>query len=264
MQAEAVIPSPLFATTHWTVVLRARGRDSPEAGEALSQLCRVYWYPLYAFARGRGHGIEDAQDLTQGFFAQLIEKDYLHFADRRRGRFRCFLLTAFKCFLANEWDRARAQKRGGDYSISTLEMSQGESEFQQEPWVDASPDRVFDRRWAITLLAKVRKRLADEYRAGGKGDRYARLEAYLPGEDRQQSYAAVAAELGISEGAVKVEVHRMKRRFGDLLRAEISQTVASEAELDEEIRYLISVVADPDLSSPAPAGPRISGPRMDD
>lgn len=232
-----------FATTHWTVVLRARNPASSEAVRALEELCRTYWYPLYAYARSKGHEVEDAKDLTQEFFARLLEKNYLGVADRRKGQFRWFLLTAFKHFLANEYDRARAAKRGGGSAPIPLDTVMAENLYQGELRTEASPDQVYDRSWALTLLETVRNQLRDEYDKQGKAKRFTVLEAYLPGETAWQSYAEVGAGLGLSEGAIKVEVHRMKQRFSELLRSEIGRTVAHETEIDGEVRYLIEVLA---------------------
>lgn len=238
----AAVKNPVFSTTRWTVVLRAKDQASPAALAALEQLCGVYWYPLYAYARGKGHDVEDAQDLTQGFFARLLEKNYLNVADQKKGKFRWFLLTAFKCFLANEYDRHQAEKRGGGQRPISLDVVQAEKQFQLEPRVEASSDKVFDRRWAMTVLSIAQNQLRTIYADQGKGERFEKFEAYLPGESPRQSYAETGAALGISESAVKMEVQRMRKRFGELLKEEIAHTVASEAEIEEEIRYLIEVV----------------------
>lgn len=236
------VQPPVFATTHWSAVIRAGRNDSPAAREAMAELCRVYWYPLYAYARRLGHDTHTAQDLTQEFFGRLLEKDYLGVADRRRGKFRWFLLTAFKCFLANEWDRARAQKRGGGQRPLSLDELDAEQRYRLEPVNPVSADLLFDKRWALMLLERVRGILRAEYEAAGKSRRFELLENCLPGERTSLGYADAGRELGLSEGAVKVEVHRMKKRFGELLRAEIVQTVADAGDVDEEIRYLIDVV----------------------
>lgn len=232
-----------FATTHWTAVLQAGNPCSSDAVRALEELCRTYWYPLYAYARSKGHEVEDAKDLTQEFFARLLEKNYLGVADRRKGQFRWFLLTAFKHFLANEYDRAHAAKRGGGSAPIPLDTALAENLYQTELRTEASPDQVYDRSWALTLLEKVRNQLRDEHACQGKGRRFSVLEAYLPGETASQSYAEAGAELGISGGAIKVEVHRMKQRFSELLRSEIGRTVAHETEIDGEVRYLVEVLA---------------------
>lgn len=236
-------PDPAFVSTHWSVVLRAAGPDSPEALSALSELCRKYWFPLYAYARRQGCDVHGAQDLTQGFFSKLIEKNYLNVADRRRGRFRWFLLTAFKCFLANEWDRTQAQKRGGGNKIVSFDAMTAEERYLHEPEDNASADLLFDRRWAADLLQAARLRLRAEYEAAGKGERFNHLEAYLPGGQTKLSQAEVGAALGLTEGTVKQEVFKVRRRYGELLREAVAQTVTHPDEVDEEIGYLIDVVS---------------------
>jgi len=232
-----------FATTHWSVVLEAGQAGSIEADSALAELCRTYWYPLYAYVRRFGHAPEVAEDLTQEFFARLLEKNYLATADRKRGKFRWFLLTAFKCFLANEHDRATAQKRGGGVPLVALDGLSAEERYGLEPNDPVSPDRLFDLRWALDVLDRARRSLEAEQTAGGRAERFFRLAQYLPGGQPTADYATTGTSLGMSEGSVKQEVHRLKRRYGDLLRAEIGRTVASSEEVDEEIRYLIDVIS---------------------
>jgi DNA-directed RNA polymerase specialized sigma24 family protein len=229
-----------FESTQWAMVIEARDTSSPEALTALGELCRVYWYPLYVYARGRGHTVEDAQDLTQGFFCRLLEKNYLGIADRKKGRFRWFLLTAFKRFLANQHDFRQATKRGGGKQPLSLEAVPCEADWGVHN--GATPDREFDRQWALAILEQAQKRLREEYATAGKGERYCWLEDHLPGQRAGTSYTEVSAALGISEGAVKVEVHRMKKRLGELLRDEVSQTVTCEKEIDDELRYLVSAI----------------------
>ena len=233
---------PVFVTTHWSVVLRAGQPDSPEALAALTDLCRNYWFPLYAYARRLGCDLHSAQDLTQGFFNRLLEKNYLGVADRRRGRFRWFLLTAFKCFLANEWDRSQAQKRGGGQQIISFDGMTAEERYRLEPEDTASADQLYDRRWATDLLEGARARLRAEYAEADRSERFNHLEAYLPGGQATLSQAEVGAALGLTEGTVKQEVFRLRRRFGELLRDAVAQTVAHPDEVDEEISYLIDVV----------------------
>lgn len=240
--SEPISKSPVFATTHWSVVLAAGDATSPEAAAALEELCRGYWFPLYAYARRAGQDVPAAEDLTQEFFARLLQKDYLRVADRRRGRFRWFLLTAFKCFLANEWDRERALKRGGGQRPIPLDALTAEQRYHLEPADRHSADLLFERRWAMTLLEAARSRLQSEFTTAGKGDRFQLLEGSLPGERGELTYAELGAKLGISEGAVKTEVHRMKRRYAELMRAEVARTVADEAEVDLELRHLIDVL----------------------
>ena len=233
---------PVFVSTHWSVVLRAGRSDSPEALAALSELCRSYWFPLYAYARRQGCDVHSAQDLTQEFFSKLIEKNYLNVADRRRGKFRWFLLTAFKCFLANEWDRTQAQKRGGRKQIVSFDGMSAEERYLHEPEDTASADLLYDRRWAADLLEGARAKLRAEYVESDKAERFSYLEAYLPGGQTTLSQAEVGAALGLTEGTVKQEVFKVRRRFGELLREAVAQTVAHPDEVDEEISYLIDVV----------------------
>ena len=235
--------APLFLTTQWTAVLRAGGSDSPEAQAALAELCRNYWFPLYAYARKQGCDLHSAQDLTQEFFSRLLEKNYLSVADRRRGRFRWFLLTAFKCFLANEWDRSQAQKRGGGKQVVSFDAMTAEERYRHEPADNASADQLYDRRWAADLLDAARTRLRGEYAKANRDGRFRYLEAYLPGGQPTLSQAEVGAALGLTEGTVKQEVFRVRRRFGELLREAVAQTVAHPEEVDEEINYLIDVMS---------------------
>lgn len=235
-------PNPVFVTTHWSVVLRAGKPDSAEALAALSELCQKYWFPLYAFARRQGCDVHHAQDLTQEFFNKLLEKNYLSGADRRRGRFRWFLLTAFKCFLANEWDRTQAQKRGGGRQIVSFDGMSAEERYLHEPSDSVSADQLYDRRWALDLLEGARTQLRAEYVAGERDERFQYLAAYLPGGHSTLSQSEVAEALGLTEGTVKQEVFKIRRRYGELLRAAVAQTVAHPDEIDDEIQYLIDVI----------------------
>ena len=233
-----------FATTRWSVVLAA-GADtsSPGVHQALATLCETYWYPLYGFLRSRGFSAEDAQDLTQAFFARLLEKHALRHADPSRGRFRSFLLASLKNFAANERDREIAGKRGGGAPMLSLEIESAEGRFQMEPPTDETPERVFDRRWALTLLDRVMLRLQAEMTARSeKSSAFDRLKTYLTGDQPQLSYAETASELGMSEGAVKVAVHRLRKRFRDLVRDEIAHTVSSPEDIEDELRHLWSSV----------------------
>lgn len=234
--------NPLFATTHWSVVLEAGRPGSPDADRALAELCRVYWYPLYAYVRRFGHSPEASKDLTQEFFARLLEKNYIGTADRKRGKFRWFLLTAFKCFLANEHDRSTALKRGGGQEVVRLDALEAEERYALEPVDSHTADQLFDLRWAMDVLDRVGRAVAAEYAEAGKSERYRALEQYLPGGEAHDDYATTAARLGMTEGAVKQEVHRLKKRYGLRLREEIAKTVASPEEVDDEIRVLIDVV----------------------
>jgi DNA-directed RNA polymerase specialized sigma24 family protein len=233
---------PCFATTHWSAVLEAGRTESPRARQALEELCRTYWYPLYAHARRIGHDTHTAEDLTQGFFTRLLEKNYLSIADRRRGKFRWFLLTAFKCYLANEWDHSRAQKRGGGQTPIALDAFSAEERLALDTADTQTADVLFDRRWAMTLLEAARAALKSEYANRGKAERFEWLEGCLPGESRDHTYAQIGARLKMTEAAVKVEVSRMKRRYAELLREAVGRTVANPAEIEEELRHLINVL----------------------
>ncbi len=234
-----------FATTHWTVVLAAGRGASPGAFEALEQLCRTYWYPLYAFIRRRGHDAHEAQDLTQGFFARFLEKNYLGDVDRSKGRFRSFLLASLKHFLANEWDRRNALKRGGGRTVIALDDREAESRYRLEPKDEWSADKIYERRWALTLLDRVLARLQEEFVSAGKAEQFEHLKLFLSLGKNAAPYADVAAKLGMTEGAVKVAVHRMRHRYRELLRNEIARTVSSPAEVEEEIRCLFQVLSGP-------------------
>jgi RNA polymerase sigma-70 factor (ECF subfamily) len=230
-----------FATTHWSLVLAARDRAEPGADDALASLCGLYWYPLYAYVRRRGHGADEAHDLTQGFFARLLEKDFLAGVDRGKGKFRAFLLAACNHFLANERDRARAKKRGGGRAVLSLSAADAEGRYLAEPADVLTPEKLFERRWALALLQQVMTRLRDEFEAKGKGRLFDRLRGFLVGE-KGAGYRRVAAELGLSEGAVKVAVHRLRQRYRELLHEEIGRTVGTAEETEEEIRTLFAAL----------------------
>jgi RNA polymerase sigma factor (sigma-70 family) len=227
-----------FVTTRWSQVIAAGQAPTAGSREALAGLCEAYWYPLYAYVRRWGYDPDQAQDLTQEFFARLLEKHYLRAADPARGRFRSFLLASLKHFLSNERDRAGAVKRGGRTTVLPLEFENAEGRYTREPADAETPETIFERRWALTLLERTLARLRREFDAGGKQALFARLEGYLTGEQETLPYAALGAELGLSEGAVKVTVHRLRRRFGVLLRDEIGETVGTPSQVDEEIRDL--------------------------
>ena len=234
-------PGPdYFATTHWSVVLTAQRSDSTHAQAALSKLCQTYWYPLYAFVRRQGHRPHDAQDLTQEFFARLLAKNYLADVGREKGKFRSFLLTALKHFLANEWDRARAVKRGGGQVF--LSLDEIESRYRLEPADSVTAERIYERRWALTLLEQVMKRLRAEHAQAGKAEFYEQLKGCLTVEKVAASYADLAARLHMTEGAIKVAIHRLRQRYREVLRDEIAQTVSSPAEVEEEIRHLFAAL----------------------
>lgn len=227
-----------FATTRWSQVLAAGHADTRGSREALSRLCESYWYPLYVYVRRWGYDADQAQDLTQEFFARLLEKHYLQAADPSRGRFRSFLLASLKHFLANERDRAGAIKRGGRATILPLEIESAEGRYSLELPDEETPERIYERRWALTLLERTLARLSGEFEAVGKRTLFVRLEGYLTGEQETLPYADLAFDLGMSEGAVKVMIHRLRRRFGSLLREEVGDTVSTPAEVDDEIRDL--------------------------
>ena len=218
-------------------------RPSADAHAALTTLCETYWYPLYAFLRGRGHQPADAEDLTQAFFALLFEKQVIRQADPARGRFRSFLLKSLQYFAANVHERETAAKRGGGIPVLSLEFERAEGRFAIEPASDETPERTFDRRWALTLLDRVIVRLGAEADRRNKGAQFRALKPYLTGDQPQLSYSETAGELGISEAAVKVAVHRLRRQFRDVVRDEIAQTVSSASEIEDELRHLWSAVA---------------------
>ena len=220
----------------------ANGESQASARAALEELCRSYWYPLYAYARRRGHDGASAEDLTQGFFTQLLARDDLAKADPTRGRFRSFLLTAFQNFLLNEQVRQEALKRGGRHRVLSIDSAEAAARYELEAAGGESPERLFARRWALDLLARVRRQLRDEYVSAGKGELYQRLEGVLAGQLETAPLATIAAELGLSESAVKVASFRLRRRFGERLREEIAHTVSSPAEIDEEIRDLFEAL----------------------
>ena len=235
-------PRDFFATTHWSVVQLAARHDTVRAQQALSKLCETYWYPLYAFVRRQGHSPENAQDLTQEFFARLLSQDFLAGVNPGKGKFRSFLLASLKHFLANEWDRVRAAKRGGGKTVLSLDATQADQRYRVEPVDELSADRIYDRRWAMTLLDRVVQQLQSEYDRDGKGTLFEQLKIVLTMGKGAVRYGAVASTLGMSEGAVKVAAHRMRQRYREILRSEIAQTVSSPAEVDEELRNLFAAL----------------------
>jgi RNA polymerase sigma factor (sigma-70 family) len=233
-----------FTPTHWSVVLAAAGRsDSTHARDALEKLCRNYWLPIYVFVRRQGHGPHDAQDLTQEFFARLLEKNFLAGVQREKGRFRSFLLASVKHFLANEWDKATAQKRGGGRVPISIDAELGENSLNIEPVDTLTAEKIFERRWALALLEQVLRRLREEYARDGKEKQFEQLKPTLTEASRSVLYAEIATRLGTSEGAVKVAVHRLRQRYRELLRAEIADTVAHTGEIEDEIRNLFAALA---------------------
>ncbi len=217
-------------------------RDSVHSQQALARLCETYWYPVYAFVRRAGCRPEEAEDLTQEFFARLLEKHWLGDASRERGKFRSFLLASVRHFLANEWDRSQSLKRGGDRTILSLDFVTAEGRYSLDPSHEVTPETLFERQWATALLAQVLARLRDEFASQGQEGQFERLKLFLTGSQERGSYNQLAGELNMGEGALKVAVHRLRRRYGELLREEIASTLASNAEIEEEIRYLVTVV----------------------
>ena len=232
----------IFATTHWSVVLAAGQSTDAQASEALEQLCRTYWYPLNAFVRREGRSPEDAQDLTQGFFARLLEKNYLAQVERQKGKFRSFLLAALRHFLADQRDRARAVKRGGGADCLSLDAQTAEERYRLEPVDRMDAEKIYERRWAMTLLEQALTRLRDENIAAGKLELFERLRDFVAGESDISS-AEAATQLGLTESTVKSALHRLRQRYRELVREEIAHTVADPAEIDTELRYLIAVLS---------------------
>lgn len=232
-----------FATTRWSLVLTAGQQGNARSAEALASLCEMYWYPVYAFIRRQGYRSEESADLAQEFFARVLEKHYFQSADPARGRFRAFLCASVRHFLSNERDRARALKRGGTQPPISLEVETAEGRYQLEPRDDLTPEKLFDRRWALVLLERVLLRLGDEYKSAGKAELFEQLKGFLTGDSVAVPYADVAKTLETSEGAVKVAVHRLRRRFRDTLTDEISETVSDPADINGEIEYLLKAVS---------------------
>jgi RNA polymerase sigma factor (sigma-70 family) len=232
-----------FSTTHWSVVIRAGGEASPEADQALEALCRSYWRPLYEYICRKGYSGHDAEDLVQAFFEQrFLKQNYLRIADPNRGRFRTFLLTSLQNFLKNEWVKANSLKRGNGQTPLALNEELDEVGPSSPPAANESPELCYDRAWAAAVLDRALAALRRQKELAGKLDSFDRLKVFVWGEQSGLSYAAMAAQLGMTEGALKVEVHRLRHDFGELLRAEIGQTVSTPAEVDEELRYLRSVI----------------------
>jgi RNA polymerase sigma-70 factor (ECF subfamily) len=233
----------VFATTHWSVVLAAKTGSSPTSDEAMEKLCRAYWPPLYAYIRREGHGATEAQDLTQEFFARLLAKDYLQHLRHQEGKFRSFLLTFLKHFLSDQRDKAGAQKRGGGKTFVSLDETSAEERFLAAPLNGLSPDQIFERRWAQTVMERALNRLREEYAAGGKAVLFDELKDIQPGVHGESSYAEIGARLGLAEGTIASAVHRLRKRHREIVREEIAQTVARPEEIDEEIRNLLAVLS---------------------
>jgi RNA polymerase sigma-70 factor (ECF subfamily) len=231
-----------FATTHWSLVQQAGAGSAPASRQALATLCEAYWYPLYAYVRRRGVRADEAADLTQAFFARLLEKRDLKMADPQRGRFRSFLLAAMNHFLANHWRAMRAQKRGGGKAPIPLDAREGEDRYRLEPAHDLTAERIFQRRWALTLIEQALDDLRDRFAADGKARQFEALKPCLTG-DGGESYGAIGQSLGMNEGAVRVAVYRLRKRYRDALRDRIAQTVADPADVDQEMRELLASLA---------------------
>lgn len=245
MPADPIQPSRVpaagaFATTHWSVVVRAGDSRSPEADSAMERLCQTYWYPLYVFTRRKGYSHEDASDLTQGFFARFLEKDYLRSVDSGLGKFRTFLLTSMTHFLANEWDRSQTQRRGGRALILSLDETEAEQRYQLEPLDYATPERLFERRWAQTLMSVVLDRLAGET----DETRFEILKGFLLEDKGAVSYETASEQLGLSVSAVTSAIHRMRTRFRALMLEEVANTVHSAEEVEPELRHLMAALSD--------------------
>ena len=231
-----------FHTTHWSLIVQAAGKEGESSQAALADLCGAYWYPVYAFIRRRGHSAEDARDLAQEFFATLLEKGYLADADPERGRFRAFLLTAVSRFVSKQHERAAALKRGGGRRNLPLDFDLGETRYQREPSHEWTAERIFARRWALTLLDRTIAALRKEHEEAGKVPLFDALKVFLTGETGAPPLRSVAEQLGMSEGAVKVAVHRLRQKYRDALRAEIAQTVTVQEDVDDELRLLVAAL----------------------
>ncbi len=241
-QVQGLGVTPVFNTTHWSVVLAAGDTDTPEAQAALARLCQTYWYPLYCCVRRHGRSAEDAQDLTQAFFEKLIARNQISLADRERGRFRTFLLRSLENFLHNEHEKASTQKRGGGRAMISWDAQSAEERYNSEPSTDLSPAELFDRRWASTLIAETLHRLRQELAMTGRAELFDHLEPNLWGDDTSTPYAEIAAALDMTAVAVKVTMHRLRARFRALLRDEIIQTVADPGEVEDELQRLFRIL----------------------
>lgn len=232
-----------FNTTHWSVVVAATHGDDERARTALTRLCQTYWYPLYAYVRRKGHSAHDAQDLTQEFFAEILERQSLVKASPELGKFRTFILTALNRFLVSEWRQANAQKRGGGRDLLSLDWAAAEERFDLEPASNASPDKLFEKQWALTVLDDVLRRLEEEYQTAGRAELFNELKQTLMGRREAQPYTELAAKLGLSESAVKVNVHRLRKRYRELIHLELADTVEDPQDVGAELHYLFQVLA---------------------
>jgi DNA-directed RNA polymerase specialized sigma24 family protein len=231
-----------FPSTSWSLVVAAAANPTPDSRASLARICEAYWPPVYAFVRRTGYDKDQAQDLTQAFFATMLEKNYLGHADRERGRFRTFLLASVKHFLANELDKRHAWKRGGGLTAVPIDPIEAEEMYAPEAVEERTPETLFVHDWALTLLVQVMARLREEYAAMAKADSFAKLSPLLDGDSPAKRYGGMASELGVSPGALRVAVHRMRRRYRELLRAELALLVATPEEIDEEIAFLLAAL----------------------
>jgi len=236
------MPPSEFQTTSWTLVRAAAGASTPDSRNALAKLCQKYWHTIYAFIRNRGYDQDQSRDLTQGFFALLIEKNYLSPANHNRGKFRSFLLTAVKHFLANEWDRTNALKRGGGHIPVSIDLVTAEGWHNATAVDHATPETLYERRWALTLLENVMSKLRTEFSNAGKAIEFERLSMFLNKDSDSARYETVAKELAISAGALRMSVHRFRQKYRQLLRSEITESVSRPEEIDEELRFLVSIL----------------------
>ncbi len=241
--APGAVGQPLFTTTHWSVVMAAADQKTPGAAAALEQLCRTYWRPLYVYVRRRGYGPEDAQDLTQDFLAAFLSKRAFDGADPTRGRFRTFLLQSLQHFLVDQWKRAHRIKRGGGALPISIDAQEAEERYCRGLAETLTPERAYERRWAMALLEEVLAGMRQDYAQAGKAPHFEVLQEFLWGTDGAASYARVAEKLGLSEGAARVAVHRLRERYRERLRAQVAQIVSEPKEIDEELHYLIQVMS---------------------
>lgn len=232
-----------FGTTHWSMVLSARDKDSPQSEAALEQLCRGYWCPLYAYVRRQGYGSHDAQDLTQEFLSRLVHKEYLSAVRQEKGRFRTFLMMAIKRFLSDARDYARAQKRGGGMCNLSLDAAAAEGKYQAEAVEKVTPETLYERHWALTLLEHTMSRLRREYVAAGKSEAFEQLKPFLTEAKGAIPHAEAGLKLNLNEGTMRVAVHRLRKRFRELFREEIARTVNDPEDIEEEVRHLLAVLS---------------------
>jgi RNA polymerase sigma factor (sigma-70 family) len=242
--SKAVRAHALFVTTRWSMVLNAKNKSAPGSKEALESLCQTYWYPIYAFVRGTGRAPPEAQDLTQDFFVRLLTKDFLRVVTPEKGRFRTFLRMALTRFLANEWDRARAQKRGGGATHVSFDTALAEERLGREQGRGLAPDRMYDRSWALTLLDEALVRLEQEYGAEGKTGLWLQLQPHLTAERGAIDYGEIAVALGLTEGAARVALHRFRKRFREVFRLTVADTVSTPEEVECEMRLVLEILSD--------------------